>query len=258
MAIVNRKLAQHYWPGQDPVGKRIRVGMPETPTPWLTIVGEVADVKTQARDVKTVDQFYQPAVQATASYGALAPPDSLSGNGGYIALRTAVPPQAMENELRAAVRSLDPQLALDQVQTMEQAVSDSEAPRRFNTVLISSFAGIAVLLAILGIYSVTAFSVALRTQEVAIRMALGSQRSGIYQLILSSGLRLAAIGAAAGLIGVYGMSGLVKSFLFEVPVLDPWIISTSVLAIFLFAVMACWLPARRAANTEAMQALRAN
>jgi putative ABC transport system permease protein len=156
------------------------------------------------------------------------------------------------------VRSLDPQLALDQIQTMEHAMSDSEAPRRFNTTLISSFAGIALLLAVLGIYSVMAFSVALRTQEVAIRVALGSQRSGIYRLILSSGLQLAAIGAAVGLIGVYAMAGLVKSFLFEVHVLDPLIIIASVLAIFLFAVLACLLPARRAATTEAMQALRAN
>ena len=258
VVIVNRKLAQHYWPGQDPIGKRIRIGMPETPTPWMTIVGEVADVKQASRDVGTQEQYYQPALQALASVGSLASPTDLAGNGGYIALRTAVPPQAMENELRAAVRSLDPQLALDQIQTMEHAMSESEAPRRFNTVLISSFAGIALLLAVLGIYSVMAFSVALRTQEVAIRMALGSQRSGIYQLILSSGLRLVAIGAAAGLIGVYAMASLVKSFLFEVQVLDPLIIIASVLAIFLFAVLACLLPARRAAATEAMEALRAN
>jgi putative ABC transport system permease protein len=106
------------------------------------------------------------------------------------------------------------------------------APRRFNTTLISSFAGIALLLAVLGIYSVMAFSVALRTQEVAIRVALGSQRSGIYCLTLSSGLQLAAIGAAVGLIGVYAMVGLMKSFLFEVHVLDALIIIASVLAIF--------------------------
>jgi putative ABC transport system permease protein len=258
VVIVNRKLAQHYWPGQDPIGKRIRIGMPETPTPWMTIVGEVADVKQASRDVGTQEQYYQPALQTTASVGSLASPTDLAGNGGFIAIRTAVPPQAAENELRTVVRSLDPQLALDQIQTMEHAMSDSEAPRRFNTTLISSFAGIALLLAVLGIYSVMAFSVALRTQEVAIRVALGSQRSGIYRLILSSGLQLAAIGAAVGLIGVYAMAGLVKSFLFEVHVLDPLIIIASVLAIFLFAVLACLLPARRAATTEAMQALRAN
>jgi len=258
VAIVNRKFAQHYWPAQDPSGKRFRIGLPETPTPWMTVVGEVADVKLASRDVGTQEQYYQPALQTLASAGSFASPTDLAANGGYIALRTAVPPQTMQNELRATVRSLDPQLALDHIQTMERAMSDSEAPRRFNTVLISSFAGIALLLAILGIYSVMAFSVALRTQEVAIRMALGSQRSGIYQLILGSGLRLAVIGAAAGLVGVYAMSGLMKSFLFDVQVLDPSILFASVFAILLFAVLACLFPARRAATTEAMQALRAN
>ena len=258
VAIVNRKLAEHYWPGQNPVDKRIRLGMTETPTPWITVVGEVADVKQTSRDVATQEQFYRPALQANAGYGSLVPADALTGNGGYIALRTNMPPQALANELRSTVRSLDPQLALDQVQTMQVAMSDSEAPRRFNTVLISSFAGIALLLAVLGIYSVMAFSVALRTQEVAIRMALGSQRSGIYQLILNSGLRLAAIGAVLGLIGVFAIASLVKSFLFEVKAFDPLILTVSVLAIFLFAALACLLPARRAATTDATEALRAN
>ncbi len=258
VAIVSRKFAHHYWPGQDPVGKRIRIGLPETPTPWITVVGEVADVRQAARDAEVQEQYYQPALQTSASAGSFASPTDLMNDGGYVALRTAVPPRTMENELRATVRALDPQLALDHMQTMERTMSESEAPRRFNTILISSFAGIALLLAILGIYSVMAFSVALRTQEVAIRMALGSQRSGIYQLILGSGLRLGAIGAAAGLIGVYGMSGLVKAFLFDVQELDPWIILASVSAILVFALLACLLPARRAASTEALRALRAN
>ena len=110
--------------------------------------------------------------------GALAQPTDLNGNGGYIVLRSMLPPEQMENALRATVRSIDPLLPLTQVQTMEQAVSQSEAPRRFNTVLIGSFAFAAVLLAVLGIYSVIAFSVASRVQEMAIRMALGSQRGG--------------------------------------------------------------------------------
>src|ERR1700723_1956004 len=115
--------------------------------------------------------------------------------------RSTLPPQQMENALRAAVRAIDPQLPLTQVQTMEQAVSETEAPRRFNTVLISSFAFAAVLLAVLGIYSVIAFSVASREQEMAIRMALGSQRAGIVGLILEAGAKLAAIGCVIGLTG---------------------------------------------------------
>ena len=117
--------------------------------------------------------------------GSLGSPTDLNGNGGYIAVRTAMPPEQMENALRATVRSIDPQLPLNQVQTMEHAISESEAPRRFNTALISSFAALAVLLSVLGIYSVIAFSVALRVQEMAIRMALGSKRLEIVRLVVA-------------------------------------------------------------------------
>ena len=258
VAIVNRKLAEHYWPGQNPVGKRIRLGLQQTPTPWITIVGEIADVKQASRDVETLQQFYQPATQGLQAYGGLLPADTLAGAFGSIAIRTSVPPQAAENELRAAVRALDPQLALSQMQTMKQAMADSEAPRRFNTVLISAFALTAVFLAILGIYSVMAFSVALRTQEMAIRMALGSPTSGIYRLILGSGLRLVAIGTAIRLLGVYAMSSTLKSFLFGVKVLDAGTVAASIALIFGFAALACLIPARRAATTQASDALRAN
>src|SRR5262249_8327697 len=141
----------------------------------------------------------------------LATPTDLSGQGGYIMLRSTMPPETMENALRKAVREIDPLLPLTQVQTMEQAVSESEAPRRFNTVLIASFAIAAVVLAILGIYSVIAFSVASRVQEMAIRMALGSQRSAIIRLVLNSGAKLAAIGCVIGLAGAAGASSLLQS-----------------------------------------------
>src|SRR5215472_4764194 len=169
-AVVNQKFAQHYWPGGDPIGKRFRIGTPQTPTPWITIVGEVRDVKESSPDVADKEQTYQPVKQFEKSVGPLGSPSDLNGNGGFIAVRTAMDPEPMENSLRAAVRSLDPLLPLTQVQSMEHAVSDSEAPRRFNTAVISAFATAALLLAALGIYSVIAFSVALRTQEMAIRM----------------------------------------------------------------------------------------
>src|SRR5205823_1789248 len=154
--------------------------------------------------------------QAEASIGSLATPSDINGNGGYVVLRSALPPERMENALRATVRSLDPQLAPTQVQTMEHAISDTEAPRRFNTILITSFALAAVLLAVLGIYSVIAFSVASRVQELAIRMALGSQRSAIVRLILISGSKLAIGGCVIGLAGAGAASGFLRSFLFGV------------------------------------------
>lgn len=169
-------------------------------TPWATVVGEVEDVKEGAPDQPAKQQYYGTVAQGKDMGGTLSPPDSVNGNGGYIALRTAMPPEQMEHALRATVRSIDAQLPLDQVQTMEHAISESEAPRRFNTALISSFAAIAVLLAVLGIYSVIAFSVALRVQEMAIRLALGSQRVGIVRLVVASGVKLALAGCAIGLV----------------------------------------------------------
>jgi putative ABC transport system permease protein len=255
--IVNRKLAQHYWPDQDPIGKRVRIGTQEMQTPWLTVVGEVADVKLSSPDDPTKEEYYTTVAQAEETYGSLAnPATDLNGNGGYIVLRSALPLEQMEAALRATVRSIDPQLPLTQAQTMEQAVSDSEAPRRFNTVLITSFAGAAVLLAVLGIYSVIAFAVASRVQEVAIRMALGSQRAGIVRLILGSGAKLAAVGCVLGLAGAAAASTLLRSMLFGVSPFDPLVLTSAAAGVLLLALGASALPALRAASTEPVQALR--
>ena len=256
VVIVNRKLAQHYWPGQDPIGKRLRRGMPETATPWLTVVGEVDDVKMSSPDSEAREQIYQPVSQLVPSEGVFASTMEVSGDYGYIVLRTELAPEQMENALRAAVRKIDPQLPLYQVQTMEHTISKSEAPRRFNTALISSFAAAAVLLAILGIYSVVAFSVATREQEMAIRMALGCQRSGVLNLILVSGAKLTAVGCALGLLGSIGASHLLRSFLFEVGPFDPMVLTLSVITMLLLSFAASALPARRASRTNPMLALR--
>ncbi len=139
---------------------------------------------------------------------------------------------------------------------MEEAVSQSEAPRRFNTVLIGSFAFAAVLLAVLGIYSVISFSVALRMQEMAIRMALGSQRWAIVRLVLVSGAKLAALGCVIGLGGAAAASRLMRSLLFGVSPLDPLVLSVAAVGVLLLAVAASGLPALRAATTDPMRALR--
>lgn len=256
VAIVNRKFAEHYWPGQDPLGKRLRRGMPETATPWMTVVGEVGDVKMHSLDSETEEQTYQPTNQAVASEGVFATTGELSDYYGNIVLRTAVPPEQMENALRATVHNIDPQLPLFHMQTMEYAISDSEAPRRFNTALISSFAIVAALLGVLGIYSVIAFSVASREQEMAIRMALGSQRSSILALILASGAKLAAIGCILGLLGAAATSQLLRSFLFGVTPFDPVVFAFSVAAMLVLALASSILPATRAAKVDPMLTLR--
>ncbi len=258
VAIVNRKLAQHYWPGSDPIGKRLRIGTQEMQTPWVTVVGEVADVKEDSPDAPGKEQWYQLVEQVEKSLGSLASPTDLQGNGGYVALRTAVEPEQMANVLRATVRSIDPQLPLTQVQSMEHSLSDTEAPRRFNTAIISAFAIAAVLLAALGIYSVIAFSAALRTQEMAIRIALGSQRSRILGLVFTSAAKLAIVGCAIGLLGAAAASHLLQSFLFGVSPFDPLVLALAAVFALILAMAASLLPARRAASIDPMKALRAD
>ncbi|WP_058186914.1 ABC transporter permease [Terracidiphilus gabretensis] len=255
--IVNHGLAQHFWPGQDSIGKHLRIGTQEMQTPWMTVVGEVADVKLASPDQPANMQYYTPVDQIEDDIGSLGnPATDTNGNGGFIVLRSSLPPEQMENSLRSAVRSIDPLLPLTQVQTMEQAVSVSEAPRRFNTVLIGSFAFAAVLLAVLGIYSVISFSVASRVQEMAIRMALGSQRGSIVRLVLSSGAKLAVIGCVIGLAGAVAASKLLQSLLFGISPFDPLALSVAAVGVLLLALAASALPALRAASIDPMRALR--
>jgi putative ABC transport system permease protein len=223
----------------------------------MTVVGEVGDVKQNTPDTATGFQVYQPASQTTVSYGSLAPADSLDAQGGSIVLRTVRDPEQMMDSLRAVVQEIDPQLPLTQVQSMEHAVSETEAPRRFNAVLISSFAAAALLLALLGIYSVIAFSAAMRAHEIAIRLALGSQRSTVMRLILFSGIRLGLAGSVLGAGGAIVATRLLRSLLFQVDPLDPSVIAFAALSILTLSVAGSFLPARRAASIEPTQALRA-
>jgi predicted permease len=256
VAIVNHEFADYYWPHQDPVGKRIRGGTLKMPTLWMTVVGEVADAKLGPPDQDARVQFYQPVAQEEKEAGGLAVPTDLNGNSGFIVVRSALPPEQMENTMRRVMRELDPQLPLSQVQTMDEVVAQSEGPRRFNTAVVTSFALAAVLLAGLGIYSIVAFSVASRAQEMAIRIALGSQRGNILRLVLISGAKLAAVGAVIGLAGAAGAAGLVRSFLFQVSPFDPVVLVLAAIAVLALALMASVIPARRAAAVDPIQALR--
>jgi putative ABC transport system permease protein len=256
VCIVNHMLAEHFWPGQDPIGKRLRWGFPKTPTPWMTVVGVMGNIKQMAVDAPTQYEIYQPSSQRIASYGKLVPPGLLNAQAGSIVLRTALPPDSMIESLRATVLSIDPQLPLTKVHSMDETLSRTEAPRRFNAVLISSFAAAAVLLALMGIYSVIAFSMAMRTQEIAIRMALGSQRADIVRLVLISGSKLAVTGVLIGLAGAAAASSLLRSFLFQVSPFDPRVLELAAIAVFALALLASALPARRAAAVDPIEALR--
>jgi hypothetical protein len=256
VAIVNQSMAKHSWPGQRAIGKRMHVGNPHKGLPWATVVGVVADTKLGSRDEPSGDQWYFPAQQPSTLYGSGFSGAFAEPAGGYIALRSALPPEQMTQTLRSAIAEIDPLLALEQVQPMNDVISNVEAPRRFNTDLIAAFALGALVLAITGIYAVVAFSVSLRTQEIAIRMALGAQRAGIARLVLISGAKMALSGCGFGLLGSLALSRLVSSFLFGVSATDPLIYTGSVLIMILIALLASALPAARAASADPIDALR--
>lgn len=255
--IVNQSMAKHSWPGQQALGKRLHVGNPQKGLPWATVVGVVADTSLGSRDEPSDDQMYFPAQQPAALLGSNSDGRLPGADFGNIVLRSELPPEEMSESLRAAVAKIDPQLALQQIQPMNAVISNVETPRRFNTDLITSFAIGALLLAVTGIYAVMAFSVSLRTQEIAIRMALGSQREGIARLVLGLGAKLALIGCAVGVIGSIAISRLVTSFLFKVSPTDPLIYTAAVVLMMLMALLASMLPAIRAASADPIRALRA-
>jgi putative ABC transport system permease protein len=256
VVVVNQSMATHSWPGQRAIGKRAHLGNPQKGLPWATVIGIVADTKIGSRDEPSTDQWYFPAAQPAILAGSNSSGKLTNPASGYITVRSVLAPEHMTPTLRSAVTEIDPLLALQQVQPMTDAISNIEAPRRFNTDLITAFATGALLLAVTGIYAVVAFSVSLRTQEIAIRMALGAQRTGIARLVLASGAKLALLGCGLGVLGSLAVSRLVSSFLFDVSATDPLIYLVGVLIMMLMALLASALPARRAASADPIDALR--
>ena len=256
VVIVNQSFATRWWPGQSPVGKRLHVGNPDKGLPWATVAGVVADVRSGSRDEAAGEQMYfsllQPAVLRNDAPGSRV----TYPRGGYITVRSQRPLDQLASTVRGVVADIDPQLALTEVRTMNEAIANVEAPRRFNTSLISIFAAGALLLAIIGIYAVVAFTVSLREQEIAIRMALGAQRENVARLVLSGGSRMAVTGCAIGLAGSAAVSRIIRSFLFEVSPTDPLIYAASVALMILLALVACAVPALRAASADPVTSLR--
>ena len=255
VVIVNESMAKHCWPGRV-VGKRMHVGGPPMKRPWATVVGVVADTKMGSRDGPSNDQWYTPMEQPETLYGSDQAGKLTDPAGGYITVRSALPPEQMVHTLRSTVAEIDPLLALDQVQPMTEAVANVEAPRRFNTGLISAFALGALLLALTGIYAVVAFSASLRTHELAIRMALGAQRTRIARLILFSAAKLALLGCILGVLGSLAVARIVSSLLFEVSSTDPFIYIAAVLIMMSTAILASALSARRVAYLDPIVSLR--
>jgi predicted permease len=254
--VVNESMAKHEWPGQDAVGKRMHVGNPKNGLPWATVVGVVGDTK-RSRDEPSGDQFYLPMRQPQSLYGSEVPDKLTNAADGYIVLRSALPPEQMDQTLRKAVAEVDPILALKEVRPMIDTLANIEAPRRFNTGLIGAFALGALLLAVSGIYAVVAFSVTMRAQEIAIRMALGAERGKIARMVLVGGVKLAMLGCGLGAAGSIALTRVVRSFLFGVSPTDPLLYALSAAVMLVLTMAASAIPAARAAATEPIDALRA-
>jgi putative ABC transport system permease protein len=255
--VVNQSMARDCWPAQSAIGQRMHVGNPGKGLPWATIVGVVADTK-MPRDVPSIDQWYTPMDQPATLYGS-GTPGNLSGPpSGYITIRSSLDPEHMVRTMRSTITEIDPLLALREVRSVAEAVSAIEAPRHFNTDLITAFALGALLLAITGIYGVMAFSVAQRAQEIAIRMTLGAQRTAIAKLVLASAAKLALFGCGLGALGSLAVSRLLSSFLFGVSPTDPLVYTVCVSIMMATALLASALPAASAASADPMDALHAN
>lgn len=241
VAIVNQAFAERYFPGTAALGKRIWMNGPDKPA--NTIVGVVANGRTD-------DLTRQAAPEIYGSFWQYTPYSK------HLLIRTRTEPMAMASSVRAALRAVNPNAAVEHIQTLNQIRDDSLASRTFAMRLLIGFAGVGCLLTLVGIYGVLSLSVASRRHEIAIRTAVGAGRGDIRSLILSDGLRLIAGGLAAGLAGALAFSRLLRSFLYEVEPNDPaTLIAVAVLFVGV-ALLACWAPARRATRIEPMKTLR--
>ncbi|MHB2007216.1 MAG: ABC transporter permease [Acidobacteriaceae bacterium] len=255
VTIVSQSFADHYFRGKNPIGMHVKVGVPSSPTPAITVVGVVGDVKQGSLDQPTIVQMYGPISQDLADFGPMAAMAGVVGNMDLVA-RTTQDPKELAVMVAKIVHQLDPLVPLVRASTMDEIVAATESPRRFNTAILTAFAAIALLLSLLGIYGVMAYSVAERTRDIAIRMALGATRQAVLLKTLRYALRLAAIGVIAGVTGSLGLTRSLGSLLYGVKPQDSVSIAGAVVVLFACTALAGWLPARRAASVDPMQALR--
>jgi len=244
VAIISKTLAEQFFPGQDPIGKSIK--LPPKKFPVMTIVGVAADVKHFTVREKTGPEFY-------VMYTQKPYPDMLTMQ---VALRTQADPRAIIGSARESVRSVDPALPLAKVSTLATLVDDSMTQSRFSMLLLTAFAVLALLLASIGIYGVISYAVAQRTQEFGIRLALGAQPRNVFSIILAQGARLAGFGIAIGLVAAVGVARLMRALLFGVQPLDPLTFAVVPVLLLAVALLACYLPARRATRVDPLVALR--
>ena len=242
VVIVNETLAQRYWPNEDPIGKRIRFYGPIDRAPWMQVVGVIGDVKHEL-NIPVTPEYYLPHAQDTWSSMVLV-------------TKTAGDPAAMAGVIRQQVWAIDKDQPVFDVRTMHEVRSISVAVYSFSSVTLGIFAGVALLLAAIGIYGVMAFAVTQRTHEIGVRMALGAKSRDVLRLVVVNGMKLALVGVAIGLAGAWALSRFMKTLLFGVPPTDVLTFSLVSVVLLFAALLACWVPARRATKVDPLIALR--
>jgi putative ABC transport system permease protein len=247
VVIVNEALANKYYAGVDPIGRRFKIGGPERPigpnNPWMTVVGVVGDVKYSGLDAAPEPTYYMPYRQNP-------------WRSQFVVVRGSGDPHVLANSVRSVVASLDTDVPVARVKTMDELMYASVAPPRFRTVLVTIFAVVGLLLAAIGIYGVMAYAVADRTHELGVRIALGADRAAVLRLVLGETIAIAAVGIATGLVGAVAVTRLIQSLLFGVTSTDALTFGGISALVAVTALVASYVPARRAMRVDPMIALR--
>jgi len=246
VAIVNSAFARKFWPNGNALGKRI--SFQNNNPKWYEIVGVVGNVKHRGLDIQDNPELYIPAFQPLFADGNVP--------ALYLAVRTVSDPLQIAPAMRGEVAVLDRDQPVYSLMSMDQRISDSIAPRRFNMFILGLFALLAVILAAIGIYGIMAFSVVQRTHEIGVRMALGASTQDVLKLVMRNGFKLALIGIAVGLVAAFAATRVLSSLLFEVSVRDPLIFVIDAVLLAIAALLACYIPARRATKVDPLVALR--
>ena len=246
VAIINERMARQYWPNEEAIGKRFKLGDPDGNRPWMTVVGIAGDVRQMGVDEPVKAEMYLPYQQIREDQW-FAPRD--------LVIRTAFAPLSIVGATRAVIQQVDPDQPISNIRTMDEVLGEETASRRLGMTLLTMFAALALLLATLGIYGVLAYFVVQHTQEIGVRMALGAQRRDILGLVVKRGMRLAVLGVMIGLGAAFALTRLMASLLFGVGTADPLTYATIALLLILVALFACYLPARRATKVDPMIAL---
>jgi putative ABC transport system permease protein len=250
VVVINQSMARTFWPRESPIGHRVKTEFPNGQ--WRTIVGVVGDVKNAGLDRPAGTELYLPYLQVST----IANVTNVFTRAAAVLIRTKGDPLSLASPARAQVRALDPTIPIAALRTMDDVMSRSVARPRFLTLAMTLFSVLSLLLAALGIYGVISYSVAQRTAELGIRMALGARTGDVLRLVCANGLRIALIGTVAGTLVAFGLTRFLSGMLFGVSSLDPvtFVAMTGVLA--LVTLLACYLPARRASKTDPAIALR--